>query len=158
LPIWFSRSFLGAGVCAPIPPDITKTVVFIYKDAAGTPGQADETGFIVAVPAPSPGRSWLYVVTAKHVVNTNSNDPNSPLFTTLWVRLNNKSGDSSMHRVDLIPSGKDQNVYFHSDPSVDIAVIVFTPTGVETIDLKWLPEDMLTTTDDFKNLNIGVGL
>lgn len=150
-------SFLGTAACAPIPADITKTVVFIYKDAAGTPTQANGTGFIVAVPAPVPGRSWLYVITAKHVVHTNSNDLSSPFFTTLWLRVNNKSGDSSMHAVNLITSGDRQSVFFHSDPSVDIAVLAVTPTDVDTIDIRSLPENMLTSADDFKSLNIGVG-
>jgi hypothetical protein len=150
-------SFVRTGVCAPIPEDITKTVVFIYKGAAGTPAQANGTGFIVTVPAPVPGRAWFYVITAKHVVHTNSNDLSSPLFSTLWIRVNEKSGGSSMHGVNLITSGQDQSVFFHSDPSVDIAVMAITPTDVDAIDIKSLPENMLVTADDFKNLNIGVG-
>jgi hypothetical protein len=62
-----------------------------------------------------------------------------------------------MRAVNLISSGQDQSVFFHSDPSVDIAVIVITPTDVDAIDIKSLPENMLVAADDFKNLNIGVG-
>jgi hypothetical protein len=102
-------------------------------------------------------RAWFYLITAKHVVHTNSNDLNSPLFTTLWIRVNNKSGDSSMHGLNLIASGGDPSVFFHSDPSVDIAVIGIVPNDLDTIDIKSMPENMLTTADDFKSLNIGVG-
>jgi hypothetical protein len=104
-----------------------------------------------------PGRAWFYVITAKHVVHTNSNDLTSPLFTTLWIRVNNKSGGSSMYALNLITSGQAQSIFFHSDPSVDIAVIAITPTDVDAVDIKSLPENMLTTADDFKSLNIGVG-
>ena len=142
---------------APIPADITKTVVFIYKDAAGSPNQANGTGFIVTVPAPVAGRAWFYVVTAKHVVHTNKDDLNSPLFPTLWIRVNNKSGDFSMHGINLIPSGPEQSVFFHSDSSVDIAVIGIMPNDIGVIDIKALPESMLTAANDFKSLNIGVG-
>jgi hypothetical protein len=156
---WWALAFpfVANGVSAPIPEDIKKTVVFLYKGPDGTPVQADGTGFIVSIPTPTPGRSWFYLITAKHVVHTNSNDLSSPLFSTLWIRVNEKTGGSSMHGVNLITSGKDQSVFFHSDPSVDIAVMAITPTDVDAIDIKSLPENMLVTADDLKNLNIGIG-
>jgi hypothetical protein len=153
---FFFLMFAGTGVCSVIPPDITKTVVFIYKDATGTPAQADGTGFMVSVPAATPNRQWLYLVTAKHVVHTDSNDFNSPLFSHLWVRVNNKSGGFGMYQIDLVPSGEGQTVFFHSDPSVDIAVMAINP-NTDVLDIKVLPEQMLTSGDDFKKLNIGVG-
>jgi hypothetical protein len=149
--------FVGTGVCASIPPDITKTVVFIYKDAAGTRAQAQGTGFLVLIPAPVADRAWFYVITAKHVVHADSSDLKSPLFESLWFRVNEKSGGSSMHGVHLVASGPDQNLFFHPDPSVDIAVITITPADPDVIDIKAVPESMLATADDFKTLNIGVG-
>jgi hypothetical protein len=150
--------FAGKGVCSVVPPDLTKTVVFIYKDASGTPAQAQGTGFVVSIPvAADPNRLWVYLVTAQHVVHTNSNDLSSPLFSELWVRVNNKSGDSSMHKLEIIPSGPNQTIFFHSDPSVDLAVLSIRPTDADKLDIKTMPEQMLTSTDDFKKLNIGVG-
>jgi hypothetical protein len=46
-------SLLGTATCAPIPADITKTVVLIYKDAAGTPAQANGTGLSSRCQSPS---------------------------------------------------------------------------------------------------------
>jgi hypothetical protein len=60
--------FVGTGVCAPIPQDITKTVVFIYNGPDGKVEQADGTGFFVSIPSPPvPDRFWGYLVTAKHM-------------------------------------------------------------------------------------------
>jgi hypothetical protein len=156
--VFFAFVFAGKGVCSVVPPDMTKTVVFIYKDAAGTPAQAQGTGFMISIPtAADPNRLWVYLVTAQHVVHTNSNDLSSPLFSQLWVRVNNKSGGSSMYKLDIIPSGANQTVFFHSDPSVDMAVIAIRPTEADKLDIKTMPEQMLTSLDDFKKLNIGVG-
>jgi hypothetical protein len=154
----FFFAIASTGVCSIIPTDITKTVVFIYKDAAGTPAQAQGTGFMVSIPSSGdPNRSWVYLVTAQHVVHTNANDFNSPLFSQLWVRVNNKSGGSAMYKIGIIPSGEGQTVFFHSDPSVDIAVLVISLNDVNNLDIKILPEQMLTSADDFKTLNISVG-
>jgi len=150
--------FYTTGFCAVVPNDITKTVVFIYKDASGSQTQADGTGFIVSIPSPIvPDRSWCYLITAKHVVHTNSNDFNSPLYPSLWIRVNKKSGGYGMYKIDIIPSGKLRDIYFHSDISVDIAVISINLDGIDNGDILALPEQMLTSADDMKNLNIGIG-
>ena len=113
---------------------------------------------MVSIPtAADPNRLWVYLVTAQHVVHTNKDDLSSPLFGQLWVRVNNKSGGSAMYKLDIIPSGANQTVFFHSDPSVDLAVLSIRPTDADKLDIKTMPEQMLTSTDDFKKLNIGVG-
>jgi hypothetical protein len=151
-------ALVGTGVCAPIPQDITKTVVFIYNGPDGKLEQADGTGFFVSVPSPLvPNRLWGYLVTAKHMVVANPKDLSSSLVSNLWVRVNMKSGGTSMYKLDLVVSGKDQTLFFNSDPSVDVAVFAIRPTDIDNMDLEFLPENMLITADDFKSLNIGVG-
>jgi hypothetical protein len=142
-----------------IPKDLTQTVVFIYKSAECTLAEADGTGFFVAVPSPIPNRTWVYLVTAKHVVHTNSNDFQSPLFTTLWVRINKKAGGSAIYPLNLTADGDRQNLFFNTEASVDIAVIsVSIPdTELPNLEVKVLPEQMLTSDSDLKTLNIGVG-
>lgn len=157
---WWSLALLciGTGVCAPIPQEITKTVVFIYNGPDGTPAQADGTGFFVSIPSPPvPGRLWGYLVTAKHIVVTDKNDLNSPLLSNLWVRVNMKSGGTSMYKLDLITSGNNQTLFFNSDPTVDIALFSIGRFDKDKMDSVFLPEDMLVSTDDFQKLNIGVG-
>jgi hypothetical protein len=151
-------AFVGTGVCATIPTDISKTVVFIYKGPDGTLEQADGTGFFVSIPSPPvPNRLWGYLVTAKHMVVTDKNDLNSPLLSNLWVRVNMKAGGTSMYKLDLITSGSSQTLFFNSDPTVDVAVSTIGRVDMDKMDLEFLPEDMLIGTDDFQKLNIGVG-
>lgn len=146
------------GFGSTIPSDITKTVVFIYKGAEGTPAQADGTGFLVSIPTPSnPNSMWLYLVTAKHVVHTDANNFDSPLFPHLWVRVNKIAGGFAMYRLDLVQTGAGQSVFFNSDPSVDVAVMPIKPPDIDSLDVKVLPEEMLTGADDIQKLHIGVG-
>jgi len=141
-----------------IPPDITKTVVFIYKGAEGTAAQADETGFLLSIATPSdPNRFWLYLVTAKHVVHTDMNNFDSPMFPALWVRINKNAGGFGMYRLELTDTGASQNIYFNPDPSVDIAVIPIKLPDIDSFDVKVMPEDMLASADDIQKLHIGVG-
>jgi hypothetical protein len=140
-----------------IPSGLTQCVVFVYNGAEGTPAQADGTGFFIGIRSATPNHGWLYLVTAKHVVHTNSNDFQSPLFTRLWVRVNNKAGGFTMFPVDLRASGEEQSVFFNSDASVDIAVISIAIPDMQSLELQVLPEQMLTSPSDFKTLNIGVG-
>jgi hypothetical protein len=148
------------GFSATIPPDITKTVVFIYTDVGGAAAQPDGTGFLVSIATPSdPNRFWLYLVTAKHVVLTDSNNFSSPLRDRIWVRVNKKAGGFGMYDIALVGAGQSQSqtAFFNSDPSVDIAVMPIHPPDLDTFDLKVLPEDMLASPDDIQKLHIGAG-
>ena len=55
-----------------------------------------------------------------------------------------------------MPTGQKKNVFTHSDPNVDLAVIPMLP-NLEKFDFKSLPASMLTTKQDFKKLNIREG-
>jgi hypothetical protein len=57
-----------------------KTVVFIYTDQDGSPDHADGTGFLMYVPVPSqPELKWTYLITAKHVVYEDGDNPPNAL-------------------------------------------------------------------------------
>jgi len=49
-----------------------------------------------------------------------------------------------------------KNVFFHSDPSVDIAVIPFLPDQ-NIFDFRFLPDEFITTQMDYDSLNIREG-
>ena len=135
-------SLLLTGVChgVTVPPDITKTVVFIYTDADGAPNHADGTGFLVSVPIPShQDRLWLYLVTAQHVLHIDGNHLGSPFHPRLFVRLNKKDGTSVLELVDIRIFGRTQTVYLSSDPTVDIAVIPISIPDPSQLDIKVLP-------------------
>ncbi|HEV2619837.1 MAG TPA: hypothetical protein VGU23_07850, partial [Acidobacteriaceae bacterium] len=129
-------------------------------DATGRPGPADGTGFLVSIPTPSnPNSFWLYLVTAKHVVLTDSNNFSSPLRDRIWIRINKKGGGFGMYNIPLVGAGQvqSQTVYLNPDPGIDIAVVPIQPSDPDSFDLKVLPEEMLASGDDIQKLHIGVG-
>jgi hypothetical protein len=151
---------LSASMCATIsvPDDLKKVVVFIYREG-NTPGHyiANGTGFLVAVPSTTDKtKGYGYLVTAKHVLPTDSNNLASPLYSRIFLRLNRKPNGSETLPLDIVSSGTKQNVFFHSDDSVDIAVI---PIGFDTnvFDALVLPFDVLATAKDIAENHIGVG-
>jgi hypothetical protein len=62
-----------------------------------------------------------------------------------------------MYKLDLITYGNNQTVFFNSDPSVDVAVFTVKPTDIDKLDVQFLPEAMLSSADDLRALNIGLG-
>jgi len=143
-----------------VPDDLKKAVVFIYKQDGASISQyaPDGTGFLVGIPmSAQPNRGWVYLVTAKHVLHTDANNPNSSLFPRLYVRLNLKSGNSELRPMDISTSGPLQTVFLHSDESVDIAVIPLRIENLESYDIVVFPEDILTTNAELHQNQVGVG-
>jgi hypothetical protein len=145
-----------------IPPDIKKTVTFIFladpqgelaRDPQTHTPIANGTGFFVAVKGDKdPSRSFLYLVTAKHVILT----PQGTFYPRIYVRLNKKEGDAEFIPVDLIRNGNSV-VQINSDPTVDIAVIPESASIADKFDILALPDEMLTTETSFKELPVGEG-
>src|SRR5262249_29702004 len=52
--------------------------------------------------------------------------------------------------------GTNKNVFFHQDPTVDLAVITLLPNK-DKYDFKFLGSELLTTREDFASLNITEG-
>jgi hypothetical protein len=138
----------------PIPAEVKKTVVFIFVPGNDSKPIPQGTGFFVGVKIPQdPTRYFVYLVTAKHVLRTNDNKAWLP---TVFVRLNRKDSGSDTLRLDLIAEGKEKNIFTHPDPSVDIAVIPVLPDETK-YDFKIIQDDLLTSKEDFKKLNITEG-
>jgi hypothetical protein len=113
------------------------------------------TGFFVGVPdSTNPAISYVYLVTAKHVLfdsKTNS------LYPRIVTRLNKRGGSILRGNIPLVAQGTDKTVYFHSDPTVDLAVI---PTGwpvSDIIDGKWFPENLIIDRNTLNSLHIEEG-
>ena len=148
-------------VAASIPPDLKKTITFIFLaddkgDLAHDPQtqapKANGTGFFVGVPSDKdPSRSFGYLVTAKHVLR----DPSGIFFPRIYLRLNKKTGDVDYPSVNLTRDGHSV-VAVSPDPTVDIAVIQVAPS-TDTYDFMMLPSDMLTTEASVKEFHIGEG-
>jgi hypothetical protein len=146
---------------ATIPPDIKNAVTFIFladqqgdlaRDPQTHAPRADGTGFFVGVKSEQdPSRFFGYLVTAKHVVR----NAQGSFYPRIYIRLNKKEGDAEYISLDLTRDGQSV-VSVNSDPTVDIVVIPALPS-TDKFDFKVLPDDMLTTEQSFKELNIGEG-
>jgi len=137
----------------PIPPDAKKTVCFVYveKNDKEVPSG---TGFFVSTKNTSNTVMHVYLVTAKHVLQ--SDPQKGTFFSHCVIRLTKKKGGVQKLRLSLNPKGKYKNVFCHDDSTVDIAVIPIL-LKPEIYDFKTLPLNYLTGKDDFKKLNVREG-
>jgi hypothetical protein len=71
------------------------------------------------------------------------------------VRINAKKGDPQFAALDLVENNVSK-VYTHTDATVDIAVVPALPSQ-EIFDVSIIPDDILTTKESFKSLNISEG-
>jgi hypothetical protein len=142
---------------APIPPDVKDAVAFVLR-AGDKPGELVPygTAFFVGVPDPkNGGRSFVYLVTAKHVFQT----PDHKWLPQVFVRLNTKEDSSELLQVPIVISGEKKTVFLDPDSTVDIAVVPADPKTLDEkkVDFKVIPLNMITTEDDFKSLKITEG-
>lgn len=139
---------------ATVPPEIKKVVAFVFildKDGKPVP---QGTGFFIGVKhLQVPDSFFVYLVTAKHVLQTSDKQSWLP---TVFIRLNKKEEGADMLRLDLIPEGTRKNVFVHEDPSVDLAVVP-AMLDVQKYDFKFIPEDFITTKADYQKLGISEG-
>jgi len=157
----FTAVSLSIGRATPPPPNIAKTVSFIFlADENGNPKinpdtagpMANGTGFFVLVANETGPGGWGYLVTAKHVLKNEKGE----FYKRVYLRINTKSGDAQFVALDLIVTGEKRNVYLHNDPSVDIAVIPAWPP--ETIfDVLGISNTMIKDSEEFKKTTIVEG-
>lgn len=142
-------------IAQPIPSQVKSTVSFIYLLNDKGEYEANGTGFFIgARKNPSDSVYYVNLVTAKHVLKPDINK--KEFYKTVFVRLNKKVGEPEYLRLDLYPEGKNKNVFVHADTSVDIAVIPALPDD-KIYDFVFMPDDIMTTKDDFKTLKITEG-
>ncbi len=150
--------FAACGFCSRVPSEAPKTVVFIYTDPDGAPEHADGTGFLMDVSVTlHPEQKWIYLITAKHVLNTGEDGPVRAKRGGLYARFNLKSGGAEMVPLPLLSSGPGQTVFVDPDPAVDIAIVALQFNDGERFDVLVMGEDLLVTQEDVKKYNIGVG-
>jgi hypothetical protein len=148
-------------MAAPPPPEIAKTVTFIFL--AGSDGNpqvnaqtgdfvANGTGFFVLIPNDDKTGGYGYLITAKHVLQSSDGS----FFKRVFLRVNDKMGGSEFGAIDIVPFGPTQNVFWHDDQTVDVAVIPVLPS-LDRFDFLAIPPDMIKSKDDFKNTTIMAG-
>lgn len=138
---------------APIPSEIKTVVVFVLIEVDGklTP---NGTAFFVGVKDPShPSVRAVYLVTSRHVLYK---PKTKEYLDKVLLRINTKDGGSEIKAVPLVTKGEGRTVFFHQDPSVDLAVIPMFPEASK-YDFKYLPDDFLTTKTDYDKLHIREG-
>lgn len=95
----------------------------------------------------------VYMITSRHALfESITKNPLQKIF----IRLNGRDGKSGFAGVPLLFDGPKKNVFFHTDPTVDITVIPFLPDQT-MFDFKFLPDRMITSRGDFDALNIHEG-
>ncbi len=95
-----------------------------------------------------------YLITAKH--NLRYNDVS--FYDSVYIRVNDKRLRSVFIHIKLTPDGKEKNVYFNKDASVDLAVIPLK-LGWDTLAAGYLHPYYLNLTkkDDFNKFQIRQG-
>jgi len=156
---WNSFAFIvlvllmGANAMATtIPPEVKEIVTFIFVQNSEGNLEPKGTGFFVGVKdEKNPERMYVYLATAKHVIQ----DETRSYYSSIFIRLNKRAGGAQMIEIPL--KGKDAApVYVHKDPEVDLVVFPILPDQ-QIYDFKVLPDDMLTTVESFKEANIREG-
>jgi hypothetical protein len=129
---------------------IKKTVAFIYT-VRGSNDVPDGTGFFMAIPRTT-NEAFVYLVTAKHVVQM----PDKTWLSEIRVRVNRAEGPAIKVVSPLIHSGTNKNVFVHSDPGVDLAVIPWTVPS-DGFDYGFLSVNMLASRSDMERLGVREG-
>jgi hypothetical protein len=145
---------IAIAVAAPIPPDIKKSVVFLFLPSGDGKLIPSGTGFLTGVRHPTKkGVLSVYLVTAKHVLQT---PDRSGFVRQAFVRFNTKDGRSDVLTLLLSPEGPKKNVFVHADPAVDLAVVpVFEDPS--RYDFKVIADELLTSKQDAERLGIREG-
>jgi hypothetical protein len=153
LPLLLLFALGGRVIASSIPPEIKSVVGFIFIEKEGQL-VPNGTTFFVGVKNNVKANSYnVYLVTAKHVLCK----PNTTEFLDkVYIRLNKKDGGSEASMIPIITEGNNRTVFFHTDPSVDIAVIPCLPDE-KRYDYKYLTDEYITTKDDYTRLHIREG-
>jgi len=130
-----------------IPDEIRKCVGFICYKARGKM-KFGGTAFFVGVELEGTGRSSVYIITAKHVIDEIRRASDDRI---VYLRMNLINGGSRLIRVQM-----DRWVFHPTEWNVDVAVLNWVPKQ-EEYDYLVLPVKYAGTEDIIKKENIGVG-
>lgn len=135
-------------------PEIKTVASFIYvKDSLGKM-LPNGTCFFVGINSPKDSsRFFPYLITAKHVLQKNNS---KGFYKEVFIRMNTIDSSSRFTWLPINLSGPDMNVFFHSDPAVDIAVIPYVPPKNDYL-FRYLDETFLFDRRRFKSLPIVEG-
>ncbi|MGD0339695.1 MAG: hypothetical protein ABSB78_13015 [Bacteroidota bacterium] len=133
--------------------DVKPCINFIYLPDAKGELVPNGTGFFIGVTDTVRRITFVYIVTAKHVLWDSTTKTFVPYG---WLRLNRKGGDAAFVRFTMNTSGAMKNVFIHPDTTVDLVVIQGLPDQ-EKYDFDVFPSQLIRTTDDLKRIGLGEG-
>lgn len=137
-----------------VPEQVKDVVVFVYVKGLNGDLVPNGTAFFVGVKdQKDENRFWVYLITAKHVL---CEKEDGPFFQSVYIRLDKIAGGTEALELPVILSGEKQTIFVHPDPTVDLAVIPVLPDQTKYF-FKFLPEEMITTQEQFKSLKIAEG-
>lgn len=131
-----------------VPDEVRQCVVFVGLPQTTSDGQQalsfKGTAFFVMLPSETvPERSYVYLVTAKHVAR----NLEGKLF---WVRANTKDGSSGLF------AGAGVRWWYHpTDSSVDVALLPWVPP--EQVEYKGIITTMFLSDEIIRSQSIGSG-
>lgn len=141
-----------AAPVAPLPmvKQLKKTVGLLtsYFTKNDAPFQAQGTCFFVVYPDDRAGkdRSFVYLVTNRHVVMPGIEDGHPYLVTSTTLRVNTKDTIVGPQE-GALPMNPENHWYFPDDDSVDLAVFPWAPDSTK-YDIETLPTAMFATSED----------
>jgi hypothetical protein len=144
---------------------VKKSIVFLYYPR----GKEFEvgTGFLVDIPVnDDPQRSFIAIVTARHIVDPHSAGCSWANPSEIYVRVNVKNFKAGQKEngvdelsLGLVNAGK--NVWYASpNDRVDVAVIPVSSTHVEELlrnDVRFIPVADFATKAETENYKVGIG-
>ena len=137
----------GKGMAFPIPSEIKSIATYIFINNGGKL-IPNGTGFFVGLKNPSKQNNFsLYLVTAKHVLCTPGA---TQVLDKIYIRLNKKGGGSEIGGIPLSAQGAKKTVFFHTDTSVDLAVIPVLPDE-KKFDFKFISDEYIMPKEEFTN-------
>lgn len=130
-----------------VPDEVRKCVVFVcYKDNVST--KLAGTAFFVSIPSAIEGKSYPYLVTAKHVIE---GIKKRSIDNKVYMRINQKDKPSVFLFSDL-----NQWKYHPSMQNVDVAAIQLAPDP-SIYDFRSIPYSMAMTPEIITSEGIGCG-
>jgi hypothetical protein len=163
--------FLAAAVShasLTINPDAVKrATVFIFPaDANGKvdPTKPEGTAFLVSIPIVGSNRSYIVLVTARHIPDPSWAGCNEPNPSTVFVRLNRKSYDPAKDatgvayvRINLREPNGGLGYVVPSDDQIDAAAIPLKIADFSdpSYELTTIPLDVFATDDELSRLTTG---
>lgn len=131
-----------------VPDEVRESVAFIVYESKEGPKIAGTAFFVGMDIEGLKGMGFVYVVTAKHVIDGISK---KSINQKVYLRCNFRNGGA-----DIVETAIDMWKYHPTDFSIDIAVLPWAP-DLNLIQFKTLPHRMIVTQEHIEEYRIGVG-